>query len=151
MRKIESLVIGALVAGSRTPTVSKYAILPWRATRTIAPGMTRLSTSALSMSMTRCRRSEDRPTCSGRTLGRLCASTVTAVMKQSRAAASRAFTLMVLVLLAEVDAGSSEACRPRAPRYQRPCMASSEGGETQVSANLDSFQLGQYSPSLMGL
>src|SRR4030095_5435050 len=113
--------------------------------------MIRLSTSALSMSVMRCRRSEDRPTCSGRVLGRLCASTATAVMKQSRAAASRAFTLMVLVLLVEVDAGRTEARRPRAPRYQRERKASSEGGETQVSANLDSFPLGRYSPSLVGL
>src|SRR5215475_13048104 len=73
MRKMASLVMGALLEGSRTPTESNRTILPWRATRRTAPGITPLSTSLLIAAMTRPRRSEESPTASGFAVGRLCA------------------------------------------------------------------------------
>src|SRR5215471_19131294 len=68
-----SLVMGALLEGSRTPTESNRTTLPWRATRSTAPGITPLSMSLLIAAMTRPRRSEESPTASGFAVGRLCA------------------------------------------------------------------------------
>src|SRR6266511_3334773 len=95
--------------------------------------MSRLSTSALRVSMIRWRRSEDNPTCSGLALGRLWASTVTATLKQSRTAGSMAFTLMMLDLLGKVDPNDRDGHRLRAPRYQRHRMASSTKGDASIS------------------
>src|SRR5215468_4333006 len=94
MRKIVSFVIGTLVAGSRVPAVSKKATLPLRAISTTAPGMTRLSTSALITSMSRCRRSEDSPTCSGLALGRLWAKAAPVVTTVKSAASSKILAFM---------------------------------------------------------
>src|SRR5262245_8210435 len=94
MRKITSGVIGAFVAGSRTPTVSNTATLPWRATRRIAPGMTPFSASARSIAVILLSRPADRPTCSGLALGRLCAWATTTVTRQS-ATASEAIRVLI--------------------------------------------------------
>src|SRR5215469_1109537 len=67
-----SLVMSVLLEGSRTPTESNRTTLPWRATRSTAPGITPLSTSLLMAAMTRPRRSEESPTSSGFAVGRLC-------------------------------------------------------------------------------
>src|ERR1700730_392163 len=113
------------------------------------------STSALSVSVIRCRRSEESPTCSGLALGRLWAWTATALMRHSRAASSMTFTFMTLILPIEVSsAAAPQDCaidrrRPRASRYQRGRTASSEAGGSQVLANLDKFLPGQY-PALRG-
>src|SRR5215813_7631506 len=56
--------------------------------------MVRLSTSALITSMSRCRRSEDSPTCSGLALGRLWAKAATAVANVKNAASSRILAFM---------------------------------------------------------
>src|SRR6266436_1071443 len=104
--------------------------------------MTRVSTSALSVSVIRCRRSDDNPTCSGLALGRLCASTVTATIKQSRAAGSVAFTRIMLVLLVEVAPNDRDGRRLRAPRYQRHHMASSNGGRRKYQQTLTTFTSG---------
>src|SRR5262245_22560441 len=134
MRKIASFVIGALVAGARTPTVSKKAILPCRATRTMAPGMIRLSTSAFSTSVIFWRRSDESPTCSGLTLGRLWAETTPVVTRHSRTASSRALALMVPSTLRLVrNRTPSEA-----PRYQHRSGASSHAGR-KYESTLTSF------------
>src|SRR5882724_613022 len=104
--------------------------------------MTRVSTSALSVSVIRCRRYDDNPTCSGLALGRLCASTVTATIKQSRAAGSVAFTRIMLVLLVEVAPNDRDGRRLRAPRYQRHHMASSNGGRRKYQQTLTTFTSG---------
>src|SRR6266508_1361531 len=98
MRKIESLVIAALVLGSRTPTASNSATLPWRATSTTAPGITPLSTSALNVAVSLLSRSEDSPTCSGLAVGRLCASTKVTVTRLSTAARNVAFIFIAVLL-----------------------------------------------------
>src|SRR5215213_4245156 len=69
MRNRVSRVIGALVPGSLTPTASNSAILPWRATRSTAPGIVPFSESARSICVMRFSRSDDRPTCAGSALG----------------------------------------------------------------------------------
>src|SRR5215813_14149733 len=130
MRKIVSFVIGTLVAGSRTPTASKKAILPWRATRTTAPGMIFLSMSALSESVMRWRRSDERPTCSGLAGARLWAPTAVAVITHRNTASSSVFALMPSLLLVEVQ--RHERNRPGPPRYQHLRRPSSEPGELQV-------------------
>src|SRR4029453_2384947 len=83
MRKIPFFVIGALVSGSRVPTASNRASLPWRATSSTAPGIVPFSTSALNLAVIRARRSADSPTCSGLTGARLWAW-ATATVKRLR-------------------------------------------------------------------
>src|SRR5262250_637953 len=68
--------------------------------------MIRLSTSALITSMSRCRRSEDSPTCSGLALGRLWAKAATAVEMVKSAASSRILAFISVFLL--VEDGSCE-------------------------------------------
>src|ERR1700723_857400 len=70
MRKIASLVIGASVAGSRRPNASKYATLPWRATKATAPGTWPLATRSLIAVDSRSSAADDRPTSSGLAVGR---------------------------------------------------------------------------------
>src|SRR3989449_11470023 len=91
MRKIASFVIGAFAAASSTPTVSKSAILPWRATSRMAPGIWPFSESARSVVTIRPRRSDDSPTCSGLTLDRVWAWTSATVDNHSSAASSAIF------------------------------------------------------------
>src|ERR1051326_2410754 len=92
MRKIESFVIGALVCGSCMPTTSSHAILPWRATSTIAPGITPLATSAFSRASSRARRSDESPTCSGLTVGSVCAA-AGATVRATRESRARSITV----------------------------------------------------------
>src|SRR5882672_7956514 len=97
MRKMASFVIGALVAGSRMPTLSNSASLPCRATSRTAPGICPFSESARSVATRRPSCSDDRPTCSGLTLDSVCAWTsVTAVNRSS--AVSSAIFLFIGVL-----------------------------------------------------
>src|SRR6266581_7690985 len=70
MRKIVSRVIGAPLAGSRLPSASKYATLPWRAISSTAPGILFCSISLPSHFVTRSSRSDDSPTVSGLTRGK---------------------------------------------------------------------------------
>src|SRR6266850_4535611 len=91
MRKIASFVMGALLCGSSTPTLSNSAILPCRATSRIAPGIWPFSESVRSVVTMRPSRSDDRPTCSGLTLDRVWACTRATVDNHSSAASSVIF------------------------------------------------------------
>jgi hypothetical protein len=64
MRKIASGGIGAFELLSRKPTVSKYAIRPFRATTTTAPGIRPRSTSARRICPMRSSLSDESPTSS---------------------------------------------------------------------------------------
>ena len=70
MRKIESLAIGALLAGFCWPIASNQPIWPRLATITVTPGAVPLSTSRLNASDIRCSRLGDNPSCSGLAWGR---------------------------------------------------------------------------------
>src|SRR2546425_10079406 len=91
MRKIASFVIGALLCGSSTPTLSNSAIRPCRATRRMAPGIWPFCESLRSVVTMRPSRSDDRPTCSGLTLDRVWARTRATVDSHSSAASSAVF------------------------------------------------------------
>src|SRR5712691_8061255 len=114
MRKIASLVIGAFVAGSSTPTASKYATLPCRATSSTAPGIIPFSTPARSVAVMRSSRSVDRPTCSGLARGRLWAAAPAAVTTHS-SAATAASVLRVMDARSRIMV-SLPLCRPRLAR-----------------------------------
>src|SRR2546428_7944552 len=91
MRKIASFVIGALLCGSSTPTLSNSAIRPCRATRRMAPGLWPFWGSWRRVVTMRRSRSDDRPTCSGLTLDRVWACTRATVDSHSSAASSAIF------------------------------------------------------------
>src|SRR2546425_4419444 len=91
MRKIASFVIGALLCGSSTPTLSNSAIRPCRATRRMAPGICACCEAWRSVVPTGPSRSDDRPTCSGLTLDRVWACTRATVDSHSSAASSAIF------------------------------------------------------------
>src|SRR5881409_1631738 len=98
MRKIASFVIGALVAGSRTPTLSNSAILPCRDTSRMAPGIWPRSESARRVATMRPRCSEDRPTCSGRTLDSVWAATDTGARTTTNSHSTIANSAILLVM-----------------------------------------------------
>ena len=70
IEKIESVLSGSRVAGSRVPTASRWASLPPRMMPTTAPGSWPASMSRRSASPMRRSRAEDRPTLSGSARGR---------------------------------------------------------------------------------
>src|ERR1700737_1433780 len=74
MRKIASFRISVFACGSSRPRLSKYAILPWRAISSTAPGISLAAILARNISVTRPSRSEERPTSSGLASGRLSAA-----------------------------------------------------------------------------
>src|SRR6266481_2533003 len=113
MRKIESFVIGALVAGSRAPTASNKATLPWRPTSRIAPGMTPFSTSPRSVAVILLSRSVDSPTCSGVATGRLWASATTAPGRYSSATRT-AIRILIGRLLEHTSSSRQVQDKPKA-------------------------------------
>ena len=90
MRKIVSLVIGALVSLSRKPKESNITILPLRAISTTAPGSSLFFTPSSRRSLSRFRRVDWKPTSSGDcALGMPCAATGSATETASAAMAAR--------------------------------------------------------------
>src|SRR5437762_8429870 len=97
MRKIVSLVMRAPDALSRWPKLSKNAIFPLRATTTTAPGSLPCSISVLNAGPRRPSRAEERPTCSGGTVGS-CAQTTAAEKTRARVRKRLANRLMARLL-----------------------------------------------------
>ena len=90
MRKMVSLVIGALASLSRKPKESNITSLPLRAISTTAPGSSLFFTPSLRRSESRFRRVARKPTSSGDcTLGMPCAAAGSAMETASAAAAAR--------------------------------------------------------------
>ena len=97
MRKIVSLVIGALASLSRKPNDSNITILPLRAISTTAPGSSLFFTPSLRRSLSRFNRGDRKPTSSGDcALGIPCAATGSATTSARTAIpATRNFDIFI--------------------------------------------------------
>src|SRR5437867_6753210 len=122
-RKIASFDIGAPVPGSRWPRLSKYAILPLRATRTTAPGYRPRATSAFSTWVTRASLSEESPTSSGFAVASASAQTRD-VKTIPRSAAMRDASLAMASLLEE----RGKVVRERYGRSPNPSTSRGRSG-----------------------
>src|SRR5437762_9544754 len=122
MRKIVSLVMRAPDALSRCPKLSKYAILPLRATTTTAPGSLPCSTSVLNTGPRRPSRAVERQTCSGGAVGSWAQTTV-AEKTRTTVRTRLAIRLMARLLCLSVGPQSTrvgDGCG-RGVRFERVC------------------------------
>src|SRR5712691_11660493 len=104
--------MGAPLAWSRKPKLSKYATRPLRATSTTAPGISPLSAPALSTWPRRSSPSEDSPTCSGRADGSGSAPSAAVIGTRAPRTARAASRFMAGRLLVAEGLDGIEAGRP---------------------------------------
>ena len=103
--------IGAFDSTSMSPCASKCATRPRRVTTVTAPGISLAAMYRCTTSLTRCRRSDERPTSSGRPLGTAAVRVSVTAMKAKRTAASVRRRILCITGGSSVSGGS--LTRPR--------------------------------------